>query len=59
MYLRALAKPCEFNNLDFELEEQIIIGGTLNRNCKQALSDPSNDLKAMLLDGRRGEISKF
>ena len=57
--LRALAEPCEFNNLDFELEEQIIIGGTSTRIRKQALRDPSYDLKAMLLDGRRDEISKF
>ena len=57
--LRTLAEPCEFTNLDFELEEQIIIGGTSTRIRKQALRDPSYDLKAMLLDGRRDEISKF
>jgi len=57
--LRALAEPCEFKNLDFELKEQIIIEGTSTRIRKQALRDPSYDLKAMLLDGRRDEISKF
>ena len=57
--LRTLAEPCEFTNLDFELEEQIIIGGTSTRIRKQALRDPSYDLKAMLVDGRRDEISKF
>eukprot|EP00112_Aurelia_sp_Birch-Aquarium-sp1_P010543 Seg2247.1 transcript_id=Seg2247.1/GoldUCD/mRNA.D3Y31 product="hypothetical protein" protein_id=Seg2247.1/GoldUCD/D3Y31 len=57
--LRALADPCEFADLDFELEEQIIIGGSSSRIRKQALRDPKYDLKAMLLDGRRDEISKF
>ena len=57
--LTALAEPCEFKNLDFELKEQIIIEGTSTRIRKQALRDPSYDLKAMLLDGRRDEISKF
>ena len=40
--LRTLAEPCEFTNLDFELEEQIIIGGTSTRIRKQALRDPSH-----------------
>ena len=57
--LRALADPCEFADLDFELEEQIIIGGSSSRIRKLALRDPKYDLKAMLLDGRRDEISKF
>ena len=58
--LRTLAVPCEFgDNLAFELEEQIIIGGTSSRIRKQALRDPKYDLKAMLLDGRRDEISQF
>ena len=57
--MRTLAEPCEFTNLDFELEEQVIIGGTSTRIRKQALRDPSYDLKAMLLNGRRDEISKF
>ena len=58
--MRTLAVPCEFgDNLAFELEEQIIIGGTSSRIRKQALRDPEYDLKAMLLDGRRDEISQF
>ena len=57
--LRALADPCEFADLDFELEEQIIIGGSSSRIRKLALRDPKYDLKAMLLDGRSDEISKF
>ena len=57
--LRTLADPCEFADLDFELEEQILIGCSSSRNRKQALRDPQYDLKAMLLDGRRDEISKF
>ena len=39
--LRTLAVPCDFgDNLTFELEEQIIIGGTSSRIRKQALRDP-------------------
>ena len=57
--LRTLADPCEFADLDFELEEQIIIGGLSSRIRKQALRDPKYDLKAMLLDGRRDEMSRF
>ena len=58
-YFRTLAEPSEFTSLDFELEEQIIIGGTSTRISKQALRDPSYDLQPMLLDDRRDEISKF
>ena len=57
--LRTLAEPCELTNLYIELEEQIIIGGTSTRIRKQALRDPSYDLKAMLLGGCRDEISKL
>ena len=58
--LRTLAAPSEFGeNLTFELEEQIIIGGTSSRMRKQALRDPTYDLKAMLLDDRRNEISYY
>ena len=57
--LRTLAQPCEFADQNFELEEQIIIGGTSSKIRKQALRDPKYDLKQMLLDGRRDEISKF
>ena len=58
--LRTSAVPCEFgDNLTFKLEEQIIIGGTSSRIRKQALRDPTYDPKAMLLDGRRDEISHY
>ena len=57
--MQTFAEPCEFNNLGVELEEQIIIGGVSTHICKQALHDPSCDLKVMLLDGWRDEISKF
>ena len=57
--LKTLADPCEFADLDFELEERIIIGGSSSCLRKQALRDPKYDLKAMLLDGRRDEMSKF
>lgn len=58
--LRALAAPCEFgDNLTFELEEQIINEVTSSRIRKQALRDPTYDLKAMLLDGRGDEISHY
>ena len=36
MCWQASAEPCEFNNWDFELEEQIIIGDMLTRIRKQA-----------------------
>ena len=55
-----MAVPCEFGeNLTFKLEEQIIIGGSSSRIRKQALHEPTHDLKAMLLDGRRDEISYY
>ena len=57
--LRAFADPFEFADLDLELEEQIIISGSSSRIRKLAFRDPKYDLKAMLLDGRRDEISKF
>ena len=57
--LRTLAQTCEFHDTDFEIEEQIIIGGTSSKIRKRALRDPSFDLKAMLLEGRRDEQSAF
>ena len=55
-----MAVPCEFgDSLTFELEEQIIIRGTSSRIRKQALWDPIYDLKAILLDGRRDDISHY
>ena len=57
--LRTIAQTCEFHDSDFEIEEQIIIGGTSSRIRKRALRDPSFDLKDMLLEGRRDERSAF
>ena len=57
--LRTLAQTCEFASLDFEIEEQIIIGGASSKIRKRALRDPSFNLAAMLLEGRRDEQSAF
>ena len=50
-----MAQTCEFQDVDFEIEEQIIIGGSSSRIRKRALRDPTYNLAAMLLDGRRDE----
>ena len=42
---------CEFQDINFEIEEQIIIGGSSSRIRKRALGDPTYNLAAMLLDG--------
>ena len=55
--LRTMAQTCEFHDAEFEIEEQIIIGGTSSKIRKRALRDPNFDLKAMLLEGRRDEQS--
>ena len=52
-------RTCEFNDVDFEIEEQIIIEGTSSKIRKKALRDPNFDLKAMLLEGRRDEQSEY
>ena len=57
--LRSLAETCEFAEVEFEIEQQIIIGGTSSKIRKNALRDPNYDLKAMLLEGRRDEQSTF
>ena len=57
--LRSLAETCEFADVEFEIEQQIIIGGTSSKIRKNALRDPNYDLKAMLLEGRRDEQSTF
>ena len=46
---------CEFADVDFEIEEQIIIGGNSSKIRKRALRDPTFDLNAMLLEGRHAE----
>ena len=57
--LRAMAQTCEFQDVDFEIEEQVIIGGTSSRIRKRALRDPTYSLAAMWLDGRRDESSTY
>ena len=57
--LRTMAQTCEFQDIDFEVEEQIIIGGSSSRIRKRALRDPTYNLAAMLLDGRRDESSTY
>ena len=54
-----MAQTCEFQDLDFEVEEQIILGGSSSRIRKRALRDPTYNLAAMLLDGRRDESSTY
>ena len=57
--LRALSTACEFQDLEFEIEQQIVVGGISSRIRRRALRDPTYDLKQMLLDGRREEMSSF
>ena len=54
-----MAETCEFANVEFEIEEQIIIGGKSSKIRKRDLRDPTFDLKAMLTEGRRDEQSTF
>ena len=56
---RTLSETCEFAHVDFEIEEQIIIDGNSSKIRKRALRDPTFDLKAMLLEGRRDEQSTY
>ena len=55
--LRTMSETCEFADVEFEIKEQIIIGGNSSKIRKRALHDPTYDLKAMLLEGRRDEQS--
>ena len=57
--LRNMAKVCEFHDENFEIEEQILIGGRSSRIRKRALRDPEYSLKDMLIDGRRDETSNY
>ncbi|XP_028412526.1 uncharacterized protein LOC114535409 [Dendronephthya gigantea] len=57
--LRTMAETCEFTDIAFEIEEQILIGGKSSKIRKRALRDPTFDLKAMLIEGRRDEQSTF
>ena len=51
--LRNMAKVCDFHDADFEIVEQIIIGGRSSHMRKRALRDPAYTLKEMLIDGRK------
>ena len=57
--LRSKAKNCEFANIDAEIEQQIIVGGSSSHIRKKALKDPEYKLKDMLIDGRRKEYSSY
>ena len=49
--LRNLSSSCEFTNPDFEIEQQILTGGSSSKIRRRALRDPDYKLKDMLLDG--------
>jgi hypothetical protein len=53
--LRTWAKTCAFANV--EIEQQIITAGTSTRIRKKVLCDPTYDLTAILINGRRVEQS--
>ena len=57
--LRQISSTCEFEDVDFEIEEHIIIGGRSSGIRRQALRDPSYTLKDMLIDGRWDETSSY
>ncbi|CAB4027924.1 Potassium channel subfamily T member 1 [Paramuricea clavata] len=57
--LRTLAQTCSFNDVDFEIEQQIITAGLSSRIRKKALRDPTYDLKSILLDGRRDGLGAY
>ena len=54
-----MSETCEFADVEFEIEEQITIGGNSSRLRKLSLRDPTFNLKSMLLEGRRDEQSKY
>ena len=57
--VRTLSKNCDFSELEFEIEQQILIGGKSSKLRRHTLRDPTFDLTAMLLDGRRDEIGSY
>ncbi len=57
--LRNLSSNCEFTNADFEIEQQILTGGSSSKIRRRALRDPDYKLKDMLIDGRRDEMSSY
>ena len=56
--LRTLVQNCEFaeDNLEFEIEQQILVGGTSSIIRKRASRDPKYTLKDMLLG--TGDVTK-
>ena len=58
IYFRAWYDGCGRENVRI-FPGSAPVGGTSSRIRKQALRDPTYDLKAMLLDGRRDEISHY
>jgi hypothetical protein len=54
-----MSETCEFADVEFEIEEQIIIGGNSSKIRKRAMRDPTFYLKSILLEGRRDEQSKY
>ena len=57
--LRTLSERCEFADLEFEFEQQIIVGGTSTKIRKRALRDPTFNLNSMLIKGRCDEQSTY
>ena len=57
--LQALSTACEFHDLEFDIKQQIVVGGLSSRIRRRALRDPAYNLPQMLLDGRREEMSSF
>ena len=55
--LLTLAENCEFHDLEFEIQVQIVTGRHSTHLRKQALRDPKYTLKDMLLEGRRAKTS--
>ena len=56
--LRTLAQTCSFNDVDFEIEQQIITAGLSSRIRKNALRDATYDLKS-ILNGQCDELSAY
>ncbi len=47
-----MTEMCEFDDVDFEIEEQNLIAGSSSKLRKRALRDPDFKLKDMLIEGR-------
>ena len=57
--LHNMAKVCEFPDENFEIEEQVTIGGCSSPILNQALRDPNFLLKDMVIDDRWDETSSY